>query len=170
MSAVFRGAIHALSRCSAGLRVACHLAESSSESDDEGAGGSKGSGKRNRKDARELNANTQRILRGVPHHPCRLPCMLLRVRHFERRSDRHGRATAETAVRDRIGKGHNPDIAPLSGIVAKLKAQQTALAAKCVPSSVVHRLWRLDSLEADAASAYCWPYHLYALADRLSCR
>ena len=39
---------------------------------------------------------------------------------------------AETAVRDRIGKGHNPDITPLSGIVAKLKAQQTALAAKCV--------------------------------------
>ena len=39
---------------------------------------------------------------------------------------------AESAVRDRIGKGHNPDIAPLSGIVAKLKAQQAALAAKCV--------------------------------------
>ena len=35
-------------------------------------------------------------------------------------------------MRDRIGKGHNPDIAPLSGIVAKLKAQQAALAAKCV--------------------------------------
>ena len=39
--------------------------------------------------------------------------------------------SAESAVRDRIGKGHNPDIAPLSGIVAKLKAQQAALAAKC---------------------------------------
>ncbi len=40
--------------------------------------------------------------------------------------------TAESAVRDCIGKGHNPDIAPLSGIVAKLKAQQAALAAKYV--------------------------------------
>lgn len=39
----------------------------------------------------------------------------------------------DSAVRDRIGKGHNPDIAPLSGIVAKLKAQQQALVAKCVP-------------------------------------
>ena len=37
---------------------------------------------------------------------------------------------AESAVRDRIGKGHNPDIAPLSGIVAKLKAQQQALVTK----------------------------------------
>lgn len=43
------------------------------------------------------------------------------------------RGRADSAVRDRIGKGHNPDIAPLSGIVAKLKAQQEALAAKCAP-------------------------------------
>jgi hypothetical protein len=31
---------------------------------------------------------------------------------------------ADSAVRDRIGKGHSVEIAPLSGILAKLKAQR----------------------------------------------
>lgn len=38
---------------------------------------------------------------------------------------------ADSAVRDRIGKGHNVEIAPLSGILAKLKAQRQEVIARC---------------------------------------
>jgi hypothetical protein len=55
-------------------------------------------------------------------------------------------------VRDRIGKGHNPDIAPLSGIVAKLKAQQTALAAKCAAVVCTIPPVRPQSLDSHALS------------------
>ena len=43
-----------------------------------------------------------------------------------------GLRLADSAVRDRIGKGHSVEIAPLSGILAKLKAQRQEMIARWV--------------------------------------
>ncbi len=133
LSAANQNAARLLTCAAAGRHVhadLCVCAGSVSGSDEETAEGSRPKSKRKKRDAKELNASTQRMLRGA--------CTLLLCLHVYIddaliiASKLPGCLTAESAVRDRIGKGHNPDIAPLSGIVAKLKAQQTALAAKCV--------------------------------------
>ncbi len=40
-------------------------------------------------------------------------------------------------MRDRIGKGHNVDIVPMSDILAKLKAQRQAVIARCAADAIV---------------------------------
>ena len=93
---------------------------------------------------KHLNAQTQRILRGAPAtvtesfcNTCIFrgtssACLLMQLH-----SPVLTMFTAchtETAARDRIGRGHNPEIAPLSGILAKLKEQRKAVIARCTLS------------------------------------
>lgn len=60
------------------------------------------------------------------------------------------RMLRDSAVRDRIGKGHSVEIAPLSGILAKLKAQRQAVIAR-TKSAPVRR--RMPTPEPAAAAA-----------------
>jgi hypothetical protein len=97
----------------------------------------------------DLNAETQRILRGMF-----IAFLLL---EFTKLNSNSQKLTfiiclfiAETAARDRLGKGQKIEIKPLTGIVAKLKERRALAIARAPKPRLVDAIPNFDDILAEA--------------------
>jgi hypothetical protein len=127
--------------------------DSGSESDEDYAGGTAAMlGDNPTLD--DLNAETQRILRGMY-----LAFTLDFILHFKFQILKNGScfifqifSFAETAARDRLGKGQKIEIKPLTGIVAKLKERRALAIARAPKPRLVNALPNFDDILAEATA------------------